>query len=405
MNEAKAAVQGFISKHGHHETDVTEHHRPAVVHEHVTPTRHEEATTVIDREVHQDHHHTSVQPIHHREVLPEQHKQNVVPVEHKEHRHGDHEGIKERLAAEAAQFKDVREKGKTEHTHEINPVIAGEHRHHHVHETIQPIIQKETIQPSVVHTTVPIHEVHHNAPQHHAATALPAISMAEFKKQGGSLKGMADRTDHFEGEPQSETSTQHAKHGGLHHHGIGGTGGTAATGGLASSGVGSNTNDSIGSTGGVGRRDDALDRDRNVLDRDSNGAGVGAAGTEGLSRRDNGVDPRIDANSRRNEPLGSTTTGTTRNEALDNSTGTSGLVDSTRTNNLQNGSSQQYADTHAGSRMDTEGDRGIASTTGNGVNTTRVDADATNPKKRASLLDRLNPLKDSDGDGKKGVNN
>lgn len=65
------------------------------------------------------------------------------------------------------------------------------------------MVQKETIQPSVVHTTVPIHEIHQNEAKHHAASALPAVSMADFKKQGGSLSGREERYDGFEGEPRA----------------------------------------------------------------------------------------------------------------------------------------------------------------------------------------------------------
>lgn len=61
----------------------------------------------------------------------------------------------------------------------------------------------ETIQPTVVHTTVPIHEVHHNAAQVHSTSALPVVSMADFKKQGGVLTGREERFDGFEGEPRS----------------------------------------------------------------------------------------------------------------------------------------------------------------------------------------------------------
>ena len=61
----------------------------------------------------------------------------------------------------------------------------------------------EVIEPHVVHTTVPIHEVHHNAAQHHSTSALPAVSMADFKKQGGVLTGREERYDGFEGEPRS----------------------------------------------------------------------------------------------------------------------------------------------------------------------------------------------------------
>lgn len=73
--------------------------------------------------------------------------------------------------------------------------------------TIQPVVNKETIQPSVVHTTVPIHEVHHNAAQHHAATALPAVSMSEFKREGGTLAGREEKYDGFKGEPTAFSKT------------------------------------------------------------------------------------------------------------------------------------------------------------------------------------------------------
>jgi len=72
----------------------------------------------------------------------------------------------------------------------------------HIHETIQPVVQKETVQPSVVHTTVPIHEVHHEAAQHHQTSELPAMNMSDFKSQGGVLGGREERYDGFEGQPK-----------------------------------------------------------------------------------------------------------------------------------------------------------------------------------------------------------
>lgn len=72
--------------------------------------------------------------------------------------------------------------------------------HHRVHELIQPVVQKYTIETHIIHTTIPIHEVHHNAAHHHASSPLPAVSMADFKKQGGVLTGREERYDFFEGE-------------------------------------------------------------------------------------------------------------------------------------------------------------------------------------------------------------
>jgi len=264
MEKAKAAVSEFMHKAGHHDTTVHEKVAPAVVQETVKPVRHEEVTTAIDREVHQDHYHTSVQPVLDREVLPEQHMHNMVPVEKRELRHGDSAAIKARLEQEAAQFRDTRTEASVRETHSVAPVIAGEHVHHHVHETIQPVIQKETIQPSVVHTTVPIHETHVNEAKHHAASALPAVSMADFKKQGGSLTGREERYDGFEGEPRAVNS------------GLGGsTTGTTGT----TTGTGYNHDNYDNSTSGTTgtKKASLLDRLNPRKDADGDGkAGVGS---------------------------------------------------------------------------------------------------------------------------------
>lgn len=44
---------------------------------------------------------------------------------------------------------------------------------------------------------------HHNAAQHHSTSALPAVSMEEFRKQGGVLGGRGEKYDGFEGEPRA----------------------------------------------------------------------------------------------------------------------------------------------------------------------------------------------------------
>lgn len=125
-----------ISRHkaGHHDTTVHEKVAPAVVQENIIKKRHEEATTAIDREIHQDHYHTSVQPVYDREVLPEKHSHKIVGVESREHHHGDAEAVKARLEQERLQFQNTRSHGATEETSSVAPVIAGEHIHHHVHE-------------------------------------------------------------------------------------------------------------------------------------------------------------------------------------------------------------------------------------------------------------------------------
>lgn len=188
MEAARAAVSKFTSRHGH-QTDVDEYVQPAVTSETVKPHRHEETTQAIDREVHQHHYHTTVQPISHQEVLPEKHTHNLLPQVHKEIHHDNESETHRRVSAELAQFRDSTTTAKTTHSVAAAPTVTGEHVHHHVHETVQPVIHKETVQPEVVHTTVPVHETHHAPAQHHGMSALPMKTLDEFTRSGGMVGG------------------------------------------------------------------------------------------------------------------------------------------------------------------------------------------------------------------------
>lgn len=42
------------------------------------------------------------------------------------------------------------------------------------------------------------------AATHHATSSLPAVSLAEYKKNGGFFVGREERYDFFEGEPRSK---------------------------------------------------------------------------------------------------------------------------------------------------------------------------------------------------------
>lgn len=212
MNKTKEVIRDFIGQSGHNDTTVHESVEGAVKHEVVKPTEHEDVNTAVNKEIHQDHYHHTVQPIHDKEILPEQHQHRVANVQHRDYDHRNHENTKKALAAESEKFKDERVVQNTTHTQSRAPTVQGEHVHHHVHETIQPVIHKETIQPSVVHTTVPIHETHHNAAQHHSTTSLPPISMDEYKQHGGVLSGKQERFDKFEGEPKTIRGTLSTMH-------------------------------------------------------------------------------------------------------------------------------------------------------------------------------------------------
>ncbi len=130
MDKAKAAVSNFLSRDGKHETTVHETVNPAIENERVVRMEEENVQRAVDREVHQDHYHTSVQPIQHKEVLPESHTHSMVGVEEREFRHGNDEHVRQRLEAERAQFKGTREVGDVQHTASEAPTVAGEHIHH-----------------------------------------------------------------------------------------------------------------------------------------------------------------------------------------------------------------------------------------------------------------------------------
>ncbi|KAK2040184.1 allergen [Colletotrichum somersetense] len=233
MEKAKQAVSGFVSKDGHHKTTVHEDVNSAVTEEQIRPHRHEEITTAVDKEVHQDHHHTTIQPIKDQQTLPEKHIHNAVPVTHKTFNHEDSKETKHTLEREQAKFKDTSVTHDTTHTTSAAPVVAGERVHHHVHEHIQPVIQRDVIQPHVVHTTVPIHETHHAKPVHHAATTLPAKTLDEFNREKGGIDGHGHhKVGEFDGCPdkldKGFAKSEHAGVAGTHGHSHGHSHGTGA---------------------------------------------------------------------------------------------------------------------------------------------------------------------------------
>jgi hypothetical protein len=208
MEKAKAAISDFISKDGKHRTSVDQDHSKAITEEHVRPHAHEEVTTAVDREVHKDHHYTTIQPVTHKETLPEQHHHNIIPVEHKTVDHGGHSDMTKALEREAAQFHDTTTTHNTTHTEAVAPVVSGEHVHHHVHEHVQPVIHKETLQPHVVHTTIPVHETHHVAPVHHGTKVAPTKTLEEFTSVGGLMEGRSTKALHeYDGCPQTQSTT------------------------------------------------------------------------------------------------------------------------------------------------------------------------------------------------------
>lgn len=200
MDKAKHAVSDFMAKKGNKDTVVDQDQRAAITEEHVRPERHEETTTAVNKEIHQDHHQTIVQPINHTEKLAEKHTHNAVPVQHKHFEHDKAENTRALIDDDAAKYRNSSVKHDTINTTTKAPVVAGEETYHHLHQHIQPVIHKDTIAPEVVHTTVPIHETHHAQTVSHGTTTLPSKTLAEFEQeQGGLLKGQSLHNDNVSG--------------------------------------------------------------------------------------------------------------------------------------------------------------------------------------------------------------
>lgn len=112
---------------------------PAVSHTHVKKQHETREQTNIEKEKHQDHYHTTIQPLKDAEVLPEKHdyKQET---KHREVNNDDRKA-KEQAAADRAGFKSTKEE-KHFDAKTTEPTTVEEHVHHHLHETVQPVIEK-----------------------------------------------------------------------------------------------------------------------------------------------------------------------------------------------------------------------------------------------------------------------
>jgi hypothetical protein len=114
---------------GKHDTTVHEHVGPAVTKETVKPERVEEQKTVVDKEVHQDHFHRTVQPVFDKEVLPEKHEHRVVGTETREFDHRHNDNTRERFEAERGQHRDERHVAETKVAQVKAAGVEGEHVH------------------------------------------------------------------------------------------------------------------------------------------------------------------------------------------------------------------------------------------------------------------------------------
>ncbi|KAI8948028.1 hypothetical protein F4801DRAFT_474416 [Xylaria longipes] len=161
-------------------TSVTKETAPAVEHETIHKKHEQREQKMVDRERHQDHYKTTVQPLKEREVMPEKHQHEQANIQHREinRNQGDAKAMHER---KQAQFKDISKEAGTHRETIQEPTMTSERTYHHLHETIQPVIEKETVMPSVTHKTIPVKETIQEQTLDEGVTINPPMSREEFE--------------------------------------------------------------------------------------------------------------------------------------------------------------------------------------------------------------------------------
>lgn len=146
------------SRGGQQAESVDRNTAPAVEHETIQKQHEHREQTVVDRERHQDHYKTTVQPLKEREVVPERHMHEQADVRHRHVDNDDREhDAKVMLERKQARFQDTKQERESRGETIKEPTITSERTHHHLHETIQPVVEKGTLRLaliSLIHSTI-----------------------------------------------------------------------------------------------------------------------------------------------------------------------------------------------------------------------------------------------------------
>jgi hypothetical protein len=182
----KAAAVVDTAATGEKDTEVTQEIAPAVEHEHVKHEHETREQKVVDREIHQDHYHTTVQPLQDRDVKAVKEDTQIEATEERRiNKDKEGEKIKAKVAADQAAFKSTHDE-ETHETKSTEATASATSVHHHLHETIQPVIEKEVIVPELTHKIKPVHEVVTEKTVDHGVTTSKPISLQDFQgKLGG----------------------------------------------------------------------------------------------------------------------------------------------------------------------------------------------------------------------------
>ncbi|CBQ73534.1 conserved hypothetical protein [Sporisorium reilianum SRZ2] len=162
-------------------------HLAAVTHQ--THQRHEVEEVQRQREherhVHHIQHH--VQPVLDSEHAAEKVHSKIHPVTRVHETHASTDKDAALLTSVAGKHQDQYVEAPLHRQVVDKGEIVNEQIHHHIHNVVQPIIQKDSHEYHRIQTTIPTHVVTHEAPIVHESTHHKPVSKDEFLSGGGSL--------------------------------------------------------------------------------------------------------------------------------------------------------------------------------------------------------------------------
>lgn len=124
---------------GNEDTTLESEVSPAVEHTHVKKQHETREQTFIHRDKHQDHYHTTIQPLKDSETLPEKHDRTQET--RRRSINNDHSDAKKKAEAGRSGFKNTTDQEQFE-TKTKEPTQEDVHIHNHWHETVQPVIER-----------------------------------------------------------------------------------------------------------------------------------------------------------------------------------------------------------------------------------------------------------------------
>ncbi|SMR50467.1 unnamed protein product [Zymoseptoria tritici ST99CH_3D1] len=172
---------------GADDTTVEQEIAPAVEHETVKREYETREQEKVSTEKHQNHYHTTIQPLKAHEAEEKHTNETAATEERKINKDTEGDKVKAQVEAERSQFQNTSEEIQEREVKVQEPSVkAGETVHHHLHETIQPVIEKERVVREVTHVEKPVHEVVKEPTVDLGVTTANAISVDEFQ---GKLSG------------------------------------------------------------------------------------------------------------------------------------------------------------------------------------------------------------------------